>query len=294
MKKILILLCAVCFLGGCAPKPDAAVKLYFADGGEIAEEARKVKTEGSLLETAIRALLDGPQKPGHERVIPEGTTLLGVSIAGTVAEINLSAAFDTGTDAERLLSRYTMIYTACSAQDVQKVKLLTEGEPLRSLQDGTVLGALGTADISLAGPGSGEALLLTLYFPDATASYLVPETRQVTLTEGMTAEDAAVRELLRGPSSSHLVSALSEDTALLSAKTQSGICFVNMNAAFLEDNTGDRVWETAAVYSIVNSLTTLPNVQEVRFLVEGETVSEFGHLRLTGGFTENKSLYMPA
>ncbi|MBQ7034019.1 MAG: GerMN domain-containing protein [Clostridia bacterium] len=294
MKKILILLCAVFLLGGCAPKNGATVKLYFTEKGEIAEETRSVEQEGSVLETAIRTLLDGPRKMGHERVIPEGTTLLGVNIVGTVAEINLSAAFDTGTDAQRLLSRYTLIHTACSAGDVQKVKLLTEGVPLRSLQDGTMLGALGAADISLTEPGSSTPLLLTLYFPDATAAYLVPETRQITLTEGTSTAFAAVQELLRGPASSHLVSALSDKTVLLDAEIRNGICFVNMNAEFLKNTTGGRTWETAAVYSIVNTLTALPDVQEVRFLVEGETVSGPGTINLLGGFTENKSLYMPA
>ncbi len=297
MKKLLTFLCALCLLlAGCTPGADAEVRLYFPDaaGEEIKEETRKVKTEGSLLETAVRALLEGPEKAGNTRIIPAETTLLDVKTTGTVAEINLSAAFDTGTTQMRLLSRYTLIYTACSVPDVQKVKLLVEGKPLLSLKDGSVLGALGMADVSLAGPGSGEQMLLTLYFPDTSAAYLVPEPRQITLMEGETAERAIINEILRGPSSSHLAPALSEDTAVLSAETRAGICFVNMNEAFLRDNTGDKKKERAALYAVVNSLCALPEIQEVRFLVEGKTVESFGAYVLSDGLTEDETLYLPA
>jgi len=293
MKKILIALCVLCLLTGCAPKTDAEVRLYFTDRDrqEIVQETRKVKTEGTLLETAVRSLLEGPKRAGQSRVIPKGTDLLDIKIIGTMAEINLSEAFDTGTPQDRLLSRYTLISTACAVSGVQKVKLFVEGKPLVSLQDGSVLGALGAADLSLTGPGSGAEQLLTLYFPDANATCLLAETRQVTLTEGEPVAYAIVKELLRGPSSTHLVSGFSKDTAVLSVETREGICFVNMNKAFLTDNTGNRDWETVALYSVVNSLSTLPEVRSVRFLVEGRTVEKFGSYSLTKAYTENERLY---
>ncbi len=296
MKKLLLMLLSVCLMAGCAPKADGEIKLYFAgeNGQEIREEVRAVKTEGSLLETAIRALLEGPRETGLTRVIPEDTELLGIKMTGTVAEINLSAPFDTGEDENRLLARYTVIYTACAVPDVQKVKLLVEGKPLMSLRNGEVLGALGAADVSLADPGSGVQQLLTLYFSDANAIYLLPETRQVTLREGQTTAEAIVTEIIRGPAATRLAATVSPDTKVLSAETRAGICFVNVSEAFVKEDTGDAAKETMAVYSIVNSLCALPEIQEVRFLVEGQTIEAFGHFEFSRGFTENKALYQPA
>ncbi len=298
MKKIRILciLLVLFLLSGCTPKGNAEVRLYFADGSglEIAEEIRKVQDDGNLPETAVRSLLEGPRERGLSPCIPVGTELLGLKMNGTVAEVNLSAPFDTGTDAERLLARYTVIYTVCAVPGVQKVKLLAEGAPLTSLRTGTPLGALGTADVSLAGPGGGTPLLATLYFADPTGTYLLPESRQITLAEGDTPERAIVTEVIRGPASSGLISTLSPATAVLSAETYSGTCFVNMNRAFLENGNGSDTQVSAAVYSIVNALCTVPEIESVRFLVEGETVEKLGSLALSDRLTENKSLYPPA
>ncbi len=296
MKKTGILfLCIALFAGlfaGCTAPADTTVKLYFPDvhTQEILEEVRAVRPAGSLLETAIHALLSGPRQASHARIIPKDTSLLGIKMQGTVAEINLSAPFDTGTDEARLLSRYTVIYTACAVPEVKKVKLLVEGAPLTSLRNGERLGALGKEDLTLSAPDSSEKTLLTLYFADA-ASSLLPEARQVTLREGQTKAEAIVTELIRGPVSAHLSPTLSPDTQLLSAEIRAGICFVDMSRTFLEKNRGDAAKENLAIYSIVNSLCTLPDITAVRFLIEGVAVEYFGQFQLGREFTENKTLY---
>ncbi len=293
MKKICCILLSLLLFSGCAPRETLDVNLYFVsrDGQEIKAETRAIPRSGSPLEEAVKALLSGPRSPGLLRSIPEGTKLLGIKKVGTVAEINLSAPFDTGDTARRLLARYTLIYTACGVEEVQKVKLFLEGAPLMSLSTGKPLEALGTADIGTAMPQSGGEILLTLYFPDKAGKYLMPDSRKVTLQDGQTAENAVVAEILRGPSASHLAPAVSEETKLISAETKNGVCFVNMDDTFIENNTGDREKEKMAVYSIVNSLCTLPNVKEVRFLTCGEVVRNFGRLYIDAPLSENKTLY---
>lgn len=295
MKKFILILLSVCLLSACSVKEKTEMTLYFPDrqSHTIAEETRTAKETGDLLEMTIRALLSGPGKANLYRAIPEGTSLLGIKTLGTVAEINLSSPFDTGKDADRLLARYTVIYTACTVPGVQKVKLLKDGAPLRSLSSGEVLGALGMADVSLSDPEGTAPQLLTLYFTDAAGAYLYPETRQVSLKESETPEEAILDALLRGPDQSQLYPAVHEDSALISVETRLGIAFVNFGKDFVKRNTGDRKKESIALYSIVNSLCSLPHIQEVRFLIEGQTEGAFGHFDFMRGFTENKSLYAP-
>ncbi|MBQ7036637.1 MAG: GerMN domain-containing protein [Clostridia bacterium] len=293
MKKIVSILLSLLLLSGCTPKETANVSLYFIarDGQEIKAESRTVQNNGSLLEAAVKALLEGPKSAENRRIIPEGTTLLGIERVGTVAEINLSAPFDSGDAHTRLMARYTVIYTACSAEDVQKVKLLVEGQPLKSLHTGEPLGALGAADLGTAMPQSGGEVLLTLYFPDKAGKYLMPDSRKVTLWDGETVEGAVVTEILRGPSASHLAPAVSEETKMISAETKNGICFVDMDASFIKKNTGDSQKEKLAVYAIVNSLCTLPHIKEVRFFIDGRVVRNFGKLYIDAPLSENKTLY---
>lgn len=293
MKKICCVLLSLLLLAGCAPKDAADVNLYFVsrDGQEIKAETRAVSRARSLLEEAVKALLSGPRSPGLTAGIPEGTRLLGIKKVGTVAEINLSAPFDSGTLYERLAARYTLIYTACGIEEVQKVKLFLEGEPLLSLSTGKPLEALGTADIGTALPQSGGETLLTLYFPDNAGKNLMPDSRKVTLQDGQTVENAVVAEILKGPSASHLAPSVSDETKLISAETKDGVCFVNMGESFIKNNTGDAAKEKMAVYSIVNSLCTLPHIKEVRFLIDGKVVRNFGRLYIDAPLSENKTLY---
>ncbi len=293
MKKLLALFMCLTLLSGCTPSSKVHVKLYFAsrDRQEILEEERAVSPKDSILETAIRALLDGPGKPGRARVIPKDTVLLGIKMRGTVAEINLSAPFDSGTDADRLLSRYTVIYTACAVPEVQKVKLLVEGKALTSLRTGSLLEALGASDLTLSAPGGGTQSLLTLYFADESFRHLLPEIRQITLKEGQTEAEAVVEETLKGPTASHLRPTVSPDFPVLSAEVRAGVCFVNVSRAFLEENSKVPGRESLAIYSFVNALCTLPQITEVRFLCEGETAEEMGQLSLHRGFFENRALY---
>ncbi len=295
MKKFLLLFLTVCLLSGCRHEDRTTLTLYFpsTDGTAVMEETRTAEETGNTLELTLRALLKGPRRGNLRRIIPEGTTLLDVKTLGTVAEINLSSPFDTGSDADRLLARYTVIYSACTVPGVQKVKLLRDGAALRSLHSGEILGALGMADISLSDPVGRAPQLLTLYFTDALGSHLYPETRQVALSESETPEEAVLQALLRGPDGSQLYPALHADTPLISVETRLGIAFVNFGKGFAEKNSGEKQKESLAVYSVVNSLCTLPHIQEVRFLIEGQTVETFGHFDFMRGFTENKSMYAP-
>lgn len=293
MKKLFLWICLIlCIFCGCKKVGGKTVTLYFAtaDGQEMATEQRTVSDSADLLEEAVRELLKGPKSPTLLRTIPEGTELIGTKTEGTVAEINLSEAFDTGSDTERLLARYALIYTACSVEDVKKVKITVNGKPVTSLRDGALLGALGMEDLSEADFGGGARKLITLYFANADGTKLVPEERQVELKEGENAETAAIRAIIEGPSSSSLVPTVSADTQLLSAETREGVCFVNLSRTFYENNTGGTSRETMAVYSIVNSLCALPDVREVRFLIEGETHETFGSLIFSEAFSEDSAL----
>lgn len=292
MKKILCMLLLLCFLAGCGAKHEKSVTLYFVseDRSDIKLEKRAVKEDGSILEAAIEALLEGPKTTGLVRIIPAETKLKSIKEAGTVVEIDLTAAFDTGGDADRLLARYTVIYTACAVENVQKVKLLVEGKPLRSLRTGEPLGALGTADLMQTMPQSGTQVLLTLYFPDVNYMKLYPSSRQVTLLDGQTEEEAIVTALMEGPTEENLAEAVAGDVKVYSAETKNGICFVNISEAFIKENTGEDKKEKMAVYSIVNSLCTLPRVKEVRFLIEGKTMQSFGHMPLNISYFADENL----
>ena len=55
----------------------------------------------------------------------------------------------------------------------------------------------------------------------------------------------------------------------MSITTKDGVCYVNLDTGFTSQ--GYDVLGTVTIYSIVNSLTELPDISGVQILVNGET-----------------------
>jgi len=79
---------------------------------------------------------------------------------------------------------------------------------------------------------------------------------------------ATFAELAKPPAGT--ANPLPSGTRLLDAKVENGIATVNLSREFQKNFGGGSAGEQMTLYSIVNSLTTLPNITGVQFLLEGE------------------------
>jgi len=139
-------------------------------------------------------------------------------------------------------------------------------------------------------PPEEEGVEITLYFPDEQAERLRPETRLVKL-DGEELPFVVVRELLKGPESPDLLASIPAAARLLAVTVRDGVAYVNFSSELRTEHWGGSTGEIMTVYSIVNSLTELPEVQRVKILVEGETVDTLaGHLDLTEPLARDESL----
>ncbi|MCX7027535.1 MAG: GerMN domain-containing protein [Spirochaetes bacterium] len=100
----------------------------------ISKVRRTVASSDSPLSDAIKALLAGPSEAetrfGLQSLVPNGTKLLGISLRGSTAVIDLSEAF--------MFNRYgtegfgaqlkQIVYTATAFTSVQDVQILVEGK----------------------------------------------------------------------------------------------------------------------------------------------------------------------
>lgn len=85
---------------------------------------------------AVEALLGGPsaaeRAAGVLTSLPEGTELLGLSIAGGVATVNLSHPFEAGGGSLSMFSRLAQLtYTLTQFPSVHGVNLELDGRPVR-------------------------------------------------------------------------------------------------------------------------------------------------------------------
>ncbi len=114
---------------------------------------------------------------------------------------------------------------------------------------------------------------LKLYF--SNGKVLKPEYRNVTVNEDKELAASVMEELLKGPRSAGLGSAIPAGTRLLSINVENELCTVNLSSEFLENKPNNESAEALTIYSIVNSLTTLTKISKVQFLINDERVDTY-------------------
>ena len=135
---------------------------------------------------------------------------------------------------------------------------------------------------------------INIYFSDDQAQYLVPEVRETTETDEVTnTASYAISELIKGPTESSHYKTIPEGTRLLNVELKEAILNVNFSQEFSKNYPQGSASETMTVYSIVNTLTELPNIKKVKFLVDGKKVDVEvvgGQMDLAHPISRNKSI----
>lgn len=95
---------------------------------------RELTTRLSPVEVAIRLLLQGPtpqeRKAGFNSAITAGTELIGVSLEDGVADVNLSAEFETVTSQlGHLMKISEVVWTLTELPEVEAVRFRIHGVP---------------------------------------------------------------------------------------------------------------------------------------------------------------------
>lgn len=234
-----------------------------------------------LVKEVMSNLLKGPSAEGAKRVIPKGVALRGVSLSDEeedTVNIDLSKEYYTNISkdsppSEELLARYSIICTLCQFDKIKKVKIYIDGMDMMSSSgnDGNIP-PMGLNNVMINSPSSVETKtekFVTLYFTDKNGTNLYPETHKATMTDN-SLEKTIVNELIRGPVSNGFERTFPESTRLISAETTEGVCFVNFSSDFMTKSQDNQIAIKTSVYSVVNSLTRLPDIEKVQILIDGK------------------------
>lgn len=122
-----------------------------------------------------------------------------------------------------------------------------------------------------------EKKTITVYFGDSDAIYVIPEKREVEIKSGYPIEQVIFEELVKGPNDTGLHPSIPKGTRLISASTANGICTINLSKEFVDNSPGGTASESITLNSVVNSLTELPGVKKVQFLIEGKKREVYTH-----------------
>lgn len=108
---------------------------------------------------------------------------------------------------------------------------------------------------------------LVLYFGNEEGKALVSEVREVVYSSALFLERVVLNQLIEGPKEENMTATLPQNLKIQGVSVRDGVCYVDFDAAFLEDPVN--VTDQVEIYSIVNSLTELSNVQQVQITVNG-------------------------
>ncbi|MBE3586261.1 GerMN domain-containing protein [Desulfofundulus thermocisternus] len=157
-------------------------------------------------------------------------------------------------------------------------------------QDAGQVSEAGTGAVTESGTGEAvRTVPVVLYFGD-NQGYLVAERREIPVTKAIAR--ATLRELCRGPASgSGFNPTIPPGTRVKDINIRDGLAIVDFSRELKERHRGGSSAELLTVYSIVNTLTQFPSVQQVQILVEGRPLETLaGHLDISGPLKRDASL----
>ncbi len=88
-------------------------------------------------------------------------------------------------------------------------------------------------------------------------------------------EELVIEELIKGPTDGTLQSTIPQDTTLLKISEQDGVCYVDFSENFLGRIEG--INDDVVIYSVVNSLTEIANINKVQITVDGKYIKKYGN-----------------
>jgi len=110
---------------------------------------------------------------------------------------------------------------------------------------------------------------------------LAAEQRSINAGNPGNALKGAVEELLKGPLQSYHFPVIPAGTRLLESRFVDGVAEIDLSREFLDNALDTRVLDEFIVYSMVNTVTEIPDIGGVIFFIEGRRVKTYGNIDLS-------------
>lgn len=130
--------------------------------------------------------------------------------------------------------------------------------------------------------GYPDKLEINFYFSGlGEEKKLVSEKRSINAGSPGNAVQNAVQELLKGPSKSYHFPVIPAGTKLLGVETYENTATIDLSQEFLENSLDTRILDEYVIYSIVNTLTEIPEIEGIIFYIEGVRIKVYGNIDLS-------------
>lgn len=286
MKKrigLLFLLILLVSMTSCKKKEEIDENRIF-QVNYISNEEIKVVTREYVMQSdlsdvngQIEELLDilgkVPDKLEYKPPLAQGFSLLSYQLQEGKLILNMDEKYMELSVAQEILTRAAFVRTLTQIEGVDYVGITVGGQSLTDNLGNPV--GLMSAETFIDNEGSQinsmEQTRIRLYFANADGTQLVPVNRTLVYSTNLSVEKLVVEQLVAGPASmaKDVFPTINPATKVLSVTINDGICYINFDETFL--NQIYSVPADVTIYSIVNSMVELPNVNKVQISINGET-----------------------
>ena len=213
-----------------------------------------------------------PKLANLKPIIPTDLQLIGYSIDNNTLNINISNEYYSMSNVEQLVFRAGFVLTVTELDFVSNIRILVEDKPLVFGNNSELLNSSNIILNPFILPDKIEQEQVSLYFANEE-NMLIEETRNIEFKQNKSMELYIVEELINGPKIEGNIKTIPEETKIRNIKTEDNICYVDLSIDFITKLGNNQEKEKLAIYSIVNSLTNLDNINKVQFLIDGEKYS---------------------
>ena len=296
-KKMLAVLLVCVFitvsLTGCgASSSKNQFTIYYVNQERTALAEYKTKLDESADAQALVNEMDKARK--KSTFIPARPAYVKVDHVQTDGQnvyIYYTDTYKSMDNATEVLYRAAVVKTLTQLPEVDHVMFYVDGAPA-TYADGTVIGMM-SADDFVEASGSNSADIqsadIKLYFANAKGDKLIPMDMNVTYNKNVPIERVVVEQLINGPGISGYYRTLPANVKLLGISVTDGTCYVNLDSTFVDGMVNAA--EMVPVYSIVNSLCDIPQIDRVQILINGESNRMYREsISLETKFTNNEDI----
>lgn len=118
--------------------------------------------------------------------------------------------------------------------------------------------------------------IVSLYFYNETTKSLASEGRLIDVKELVNEPYKKLMEMLiSGPQNSNLTKTIPDGTKINKAELKKDVLYLDLSKEFIENHAGGEEQESITIYSIVNTMTRLTEVNAVKILIDGEENKAF-------------------
>lgn len=282
MKKYGIWLCIMFMLvlTACGKEQKATdetvYQIYEVNKEETKVASREITTTETdtekLLGVLIEELEKMPEDTENRAAITEAIQLQSSTVADESANLNFGVGYYEQSLTGEILTRAAIVRTLTQIPDVNYVSFLVDGSALLNNQ-GAPVGVM-TADQFIDNSGNEinteEKVSLVLYFANENGDKLKTVTREVVYSSNISLDKLVMEQLITGvQDGEEAYPTINPATKVVSVTVSDGTCYVNLDKEFLTQIY--KVDANVTIYSIVNSLVELSDVNRVQISINGET-----------------------